>query len=153
MEDNTFRELRKAHTTERFELCDAKAKDYAQAHDRLWNFKQLAGLLNLPTHMVWAIYFMKHVFAILKYCREGHVDSEPIRGRIYDAQNYLDLLLALDADLQLDAVDEIDMDDWSIDVYDEEYASMGNTATGILPTGTSEGTDMPPVREDRGDLD
>jgi hypothetical protein len=72
---------------------EEKGKDYRTSGNRPFsNFESAAGLLGVSPLICWGIYFMKHVSAIMKYCRTETVHSEPIRGRIVDAINYLILL-------------------------------------------------------------
>src|SRR6056297_624817 len=75
-----FEEMKETFTT--------KNKDYATDEDMLANFRQAAKDLGLPMRQVWAVYAAKHWQAIIKWCREGQVDSEPIRGRLIDIANY-----------------------------------------------------------------
>lgn len=83
----------------RFEACGEmlgmKGADYTDGKDRLYNFKSVGGLCNTPALMVWLIYFLKHIYAIISFCVKGKVESEPIQGRITDAINYLVLLEGL----------------------------------------------------------
>lgn len=76
------------------EIGNTKAKEYTQGN-RLDNFKRLANELGLTSEQVWAVYFKKHVDAIMSYCKTGKVLSEDIRGRILDARVYLSLLWGL----------------------------------------------------------
>lgn len=69
-----------------------KSGDYADAGDVLSAFRYAAEEVAVTKQQVWAIFFMKHVRAILAYAREGKVESEPLRQRIIDAINYLVLL-------------------------------------------------------------
>lgn len=76
----------------------AKGQDYAgQKGSRYNNFILLAALLSnfsVPPDSaggVWAVYFLKHVFAILAWIGQG-TSSESLTSRIIDARNYLDLL-------------------------------------------------------------
>jgi len=78
-------------------VLQAKGRDYAgEGGDRFANFKMIAELLNnfhvdVGTPMgTWAVYYMKHVFAILAWIGQRS-ESEPIKGRFVDARNYLDL--------------------------------------------------------------
>lgn len=72
-----------------------KGHDYAGEEDALSNFKRHAENLGLRPEQIWAVYFSKHADAVMTYCREGAVASEPIEGRIHDALLYLFLLLGL----------------------------------------------------------
>lgn len=44
---------------------------------------------------VWAVYFNKHVTAVLTFARTGKVESEAIRGRFLDIATYAILGAAL----------------------------------------------------------
>ena len=77
------------------DLLIKKGADYSGNIDTLNNFKQIAGLTGAPKDLVWLVYFMKHVFAVISWCKSGRLESEPIESRIMDARNYLLLLLAL----------------------------------------------------------
>lgn len=77
------------------EINNRKGHDYAGDSDALDNFKRHAGNLNLTPEQIWAVYASKHWDAVITYCREGAVASEPIEGRIDDALLYLFLLRGL----------------------------------------------------------
>lgn len=97
MTSSLFQTLRNSFTQTRFDICDEKCEDYANDDDRLVNFKRISGRLKgkVSPELVLLVYLTKHMDAIYSYVAEGCQDnrSEPIRERIYDAQNYLDLLL------------------------------------------------------------
>jgi hypothetical protein len=76
------------------EVLQTKGQDYS-GDDRLGNFRRLAERLGLTPLQIWAVYFTKHIDAIMTFARTGRVASEPIRGRFADARNYLDLGLAM----------------------------------------------------------
>ena len=73
--------------------------------DRLTNFKLVAQLLDTFEVDVgtplgsWAVYMLKHVFAILAYIGQGS-ESEPIIGRFADLRNYTDLGYGLVEELE-----------------------------------------------------
>lgn len=110
MTNNDFTALREGWTVKRFVVCDRKSVDYASASDRLENFKRISSLSNLDQLEVWLVYFMKHILAIANYVKNGKTESEPIEGRIDDAQNYLDLLRAFVVEIERDtqALEESD---------------------------------------------
>jgi len=95
--NKVFMRARKRWTASRFSMCDAKSREYTRGNldDRLCNFKRIAGMLDLPTEKVWAVYFLKHVDAIIEWIKTGREGTEGIEGRIDDGQNYLDLLCGL----------------------------------------------------------
>jgi hypothetical protein len=65
-----------------------KGKDYTMENDdRLHNFKMIAEMIGITPFQVWAVYWLKHVFAIANYAKGGH-ESEPIEGRFGDNENY-----------------------------------------------------------------
>lgn len=98
MTNADFAKLRKVAFDARTNLLNQKNADYASEKDVLSNFKTLAEWLNTDPYQIWAVYAMKHVFAIMAYCKGASEESEPIEGRIADLQNYLDLLLAMIAE-------------------------------------------------------
>ena len=78
------------------DLLELKGADYTGGNaDRLHNFKDNAKILDIDPETVWAVYFMKHIAAIMTYVKDGKVQSENITGRIDDAINYLYLLEGL----------------------------------------------------------
>src|SRR5438094_1418044 len=81
------------------EIQNKKGPDYAGTTNALSNFKRNAEQLGLTKYQVWAIYFNKHIDAIMmsiKRCpSQPQVESEPLTERIRDAINYLALLLCL----------------------------------------------------------
>jgi len=80
---------------ERSILC-TKGVEYSGRDDRLANFKRLARDLNLNPKIILWIYFIKHIDSIRSFILTGEVNStESIEGRIYDARNYLALLMGL----------------------------------------------------------
>ena len=70
-------------------LLIAKGWDYTQgSDDRLLNFKEVASLTGMTPLQVWAVYWMKHVFAICTYVKFGKLSSEGIKSRFIDEANY-----------------------------------------------------------------
>ena len=97
MNADQFAESRKELELACEQVLQAKGRDYAgEGGDRFANFKMIAELLNnfhvdVGTPLgTWAVYYMKHVFAILAWIGQKS-ESEPIKGRFVDARNYLDL--------------------------------------------------------------
>ena len=74
-----------------FKVLDVKGKDYTVgSKDRLANFNRAAELLGMQPEQVLAVYWYKHVVAILNYIRTGgQSESEPIEGRIVDNIDYM----------------------------------------------------------------
>jgi hypothetical protein len=77
-----------------------KNNDYSGGKDAVGNFKTLALMLGTTALIIWSVYFMKHISAILTFTRTGKLDSEGIRLRIHDARNYLYLLMCLIKDAE-----------------------------------------------------
>ena len=64
--------------------------------DVLRNFKNTAENLGLESQEVWAVFFYKHVQAILSHAHNPDmIKAEPIQSRYADAINYLHLGYAL----------------------------------------------------------
>lgn len=74
------------------EIRELKGADYSGDRDPLANFTSGAATFGVPPRVVLGIYLSKHLAAVNAYVKDGHVQSEPIRGRIVDAINYLLLL-------------------------------------------------------------
>lgn len=73
------------------DLLRAKNADYSQNEqvgDRIAAFRRIARDVDLPMRKVWAVFAQKHWGAIMRFCKEGRVESEPIDGRINDLINY-----------------------------------------------------------------
>lgn len=92
--EESFSRLLDLMNKEEREVLKLKGSDYSdsQGKNRLSNFERLAERLDSTPERIWAVYFMKHIDAILTYCKDGQVSSEGIEGRILDARNYLALL-------------------------------------------------------------
>lgn len=97
MDTKEFNQFFKQLIDEERTLIEQKGHDYTQGdEDRLINFKRVGSLLGLKPIQVWAVYFYKHVDAILTYVKKGKLESvESLEGRFQDARNYLLLGLAL----------------------------------------------------------
>jgi hypothetical protein len=92
-----FNASREALAEERLAIVTAKRPEYTEGHiDVLNNFKVVAREVGLTPIQVWYVYFRKHVASISQFAKNPDLlQSEPIRGRICDAMNYLELLNAL----------------------------------------------------------
>lgn len=69
-----------------------KNADYSQGEeksDRIAAFRRIARDIDVPIAKAWAVFAQKHWGAIMRYVKEGSVESEPIEGRITDLINYL----------------------------------------------------------------
>lgn len=92
-------------TTEKLmDLClsiaDAKRPAYTSGSaDVLHNFKAVAARVGITPMQVWAVYFLKHVDAIVTAARSPDTpQAESLDGRFADAINYLQLGHALIGD-------------------------------------------------------
>ena len=84
---------------ERTKLLHSKGQSYSGNTDPFKNFKQNAERLGLSKYQIWQVYAFKHIDSIsnaIKSNPSSPVDkSEGLKGRIHDAQNYLDLLYGM----------------------------------------------------------
>jgi hypothetical protein len=96
MTNDEFNNMVTAFRIAQDELILKKGHDYTIASaDRLFNFKFVGDLLGLKPEQVCAVYWLKHVIAILTYLKTGRIESEePLDGRFLDEANYLLLLKA-----------------------------------------------------------
>lgn len=92
--EESFSKLLDIMAKEEREVLKLKGSDYSDAKggNRLSNFERLSKRLDSTPEKILAVYLMKHIDAILTYCKDGQVSSEGIEGRILDARNYLALL-------------------------------------------------------------
>jgi hypothetical protein len=94
-----FRKYRRLLRKEADEISKTKGRDYAGVSDVNANFKAAAANIGLSKYQIWFVYFDKHLSAIRNGIRfnprNPEVASEPLRGRIIDAINYLQLLGAM----------------------------------------------------------
>ncbi len=98
MTNERFKELVAEVFKRQQEIMDVKGPDYTVGNkDRLHNFKVVADLVGITPAQVWAVYWLKHVLAILARV-SNHTESEPIEGRLADCSNYNILLEGLLAD-------------------------------------------------------
>ena|SRR3989304_5785887 len=96
-------EDRLKHTKELFDEClktmESKSQDYASKLDAHANFKEGADLIGLTKYQVWAVYFFKHIKAILRALQRNPATpesiTEPIRGRIIDTIVYLSIFACM----------------------------------------------------------
>lgn len=98
MTNEQFKKMLTEFIEEETKLLESKGTEYTRdSEDRLDNFKRLAKYIPKgDPKMVWIVYFMKHVDAILNYIYKGkEYSGESIFERIHDARNYLFLLAAL----------------------------------------------------------
>ncbi len=81
-----------------------KGKDYSEEDDRLANFRRLAERLGIHPRMVWAVFFMKQVDAVMTWAKEGSVASESIEDRFADIINYCHLGWAIEKACEVERV-------------------------------------------------
>ena len=88
-------------------IMDAKQPEYTnQSPDVLHNFKTSAEQIGLKPLEVWAVFFHKHVQAILSHAHNPEMhEAEPIESRYADAINYLHLGYALMNEREEEAID------------------------------------------------
>jgi len=98
MTQNDFNKFTADFFLDQGELLLNKGQDYAGDGDRLANFKRLAKGLGLTPLQIWAVYFTKHVDALVQLAKTGSLKSEPPRGRFLDVANYAILGAALFAE-------------------------------------------------------
>jgi hypothetical protein len=80
------------------QIIRRKNADYSQneqRHDRIAAFKRIARDIDVPVRKAWAVFAQKHWGAVMRYVKDGLVESEPIDGRINDLINYLVLFGAI----------------------------------------------------------
>ena len=95
MKPSEFTDILIRMMREEQQCMQSKGADYAGNNDRLNNFKEVGRMTGLSPIQVWAVYFLKHVEAIMTYVKTGSISSEPIESRIMDARNYLALFRGL----------------------------------------------------------
>jgi hypothetical protein len=100
MTNQEFNEIRAKVEAECTKLLVSKGADYTDGKDRLHNFKVIATELGVSPLIAWFVYAYKHWKSIARYVQNGRTQSESIQGRFYDLRNYLDLGLALLAELE-----------------------------------------------------
>lgn len=96
MKNEEFDQMVNQFRWDQDDLIATKGHDYTIASpDRLFNFKFVGDLLGLRPEQVAAVYWLKHVMAILTHLKTGKLESsEPIEGRFLDEANYALLLQA-----------------------------------------------------------
>lgn len=81
-----------------WDLYLSKGMDYTQgewAEDRLSSFRKAAKDAGVSLLQAWSVLFSKHLHAIQRYTKDEVVESELIESRIFDAINYMILLLLM----------------------------------------------------------
>lgn len=96
MNNTDFNSVIAQQIDECYHVLKVKGNDYSDAEvDRLSNFKLVGSILGVDPKIIWAVYAMKHVVAIMKGMTTGKLESEPLEGRFTDLHNYLFLGKAL----------------------------------------------------------
>ncbi len=98
MKSNEFKKLRDEFIRDTFSLSDNKRIEYTEGNQDdnvLWNFENIAHLVNIEPLQVLSVYYQKHSSSINNYFKDGKEYSEPIEGRIQDMINYLILMVAM----------------------------------------------------------
>ena len=75
-------------------LRETKGNDYSRKENAFANFISSAASLGLSVPQVWAVYAKKHWDAIMRFCRDGFVESESLRSRLLDVVVYASILAA-----------------------------------------------------------
>ncbi len=101
MNNEDFETLLAESRERRDEILFGKGMEYGNNESKTFNFEDTARALGLSPMQVWAVYFLKHIYAILTYVRTGRESAEGMEGRFDDAVNYLDLGWALIKDTRL----------------------------------------------------
>ena len=91
MNQHEFKETKKYLLDKCQEIMDAKQPEYTQKNiDVLNNFKSTAESIGIEPMKVWAVFFNKHIQAILTHAGDPNMhQAEPIESRYADAINYL----------------------------------------------------------------
>ena len=91
MTKQEFEENKKDLLEECQKIMDAKQPEYTQKNlDVLHNFKCSAKFIGIEPMEVWAVFFNKHIQAILTHAGDPNMpQAEPMLTRYADAINYL----------------------------------------------------------------
>ena len=91
MTQQEFKETKKYLLDKCQEIMEAKQPEYTQKNiDILNNFKCSAKFIGIEPMEVWAVFFNKHIQAILTHAGDPYMpQAEPIESRYADAINYL----------------------------------------------------------------
>ena len=102
MNKKEFNEIKKHLLSKSEYIMDAKQPEYTNKNiDVLNNFKQTAKMIGIEPMQVWAVFFNKHIQAILTHSGDPDMhQAEPIESRYCDAINYLFLGFSLIIDEQ-----------------------------------------------------
>ena len=102
MNQKEYQETRKYILNKAQDIMDAKQPEYTnKSIDVLNNFKTTAESIGIKPMEVWAVFFNKHIQAILTHAGNPNMNqAEPIDSRYADAINYLFLGFSLLIDEQ-----------------------------------------------------
>src|SRR3990172_12413162 len=96
MNNTEFIEFRNKFNEECEDILGTKGEAYTQnSIDRHKNFKANAEKLGLTPLQVWAVYFNKHIDAIIHFIKNNKEGPEGVRSNMLDARNYIDLGVSL----------------------------------------------------------
>ncbi len=97
MTQKEFQSTKKYILEKALEIMDAKQPEYTnKSIDVLHNFKSTAESIGIKPMEVWAVFFNKHIQAILSHAGDPSMhQAEPIDSRYADALNYLFLGFAM----------------------------------------------------------
>ena len=97
MNQKEFIETRQYILDKAQDIMDAKQPEYTnKSIDVLNNFKLTAKSIGIQQMEVWAVFFNKHIQAILSHAGDPNMhQAEPIDSRYADALNYLFLGFAM----------------------------------------------------------
>jgi uncharacterized protein YifE (UPF0438 family) len=97
MNQKEFLQTKKFILDKAQDIMDAKQPEYTnKSIDVLNNFKQTAKVIGIEPMEVWAVFFNKHIQAILSHSGDPNMhQAEPIDSRYADALNYLFLGFAM----------------------------------------------------------
>ena len=102
MNQKEYQETREYILNKSQDIMDAKQPEYTnKSIDVLNNFKTTAESIGIKPMEVWAVFFNKHIQAILTHAGNPNMkQAEPIDSRYADAINYLFLGFSLLVDEQ-----------------------------------------------------
>lgn len=97
MTQKEFIETKKYILEKALDIMNAKQPEYTnKSIDVLHNFKSTAESIGITPMEVWAVFFNKHIQAILSHAGDPYMhQAEPIDSRYADAINYLFLGFAM----------------------------------------------------------
>lgn len=97
MNQKEFIETKKYILEKALDIMNAKQPEYTnKSIDVLHNFKSTAESIGITPMEVWAVFFNKHIQAILSHAGDPYMhQAEPIDSRYADALNYLFLGFAM----------------------------------------------------------